>query len=201
MKSLIIAAVAVASVGMAAPALAQTTALPEPTLTHPQGYLNLGYTYLNPYGHDLGELFGRAGLKFSRYWGVEGEVGGGVLGNHFATGPSVNSRVNLSEGVQTAIYGVGYLPLPVLGGDKIDLLARVGYGETPLAVRSDVGSSSNNANSSITVANWNYGAGLQYALNGKDGLRFDYTRRDFQYKGTDNPKDMDTYSVAFVHKF
>jgi opacity protein-like surface antigen len=201
MKSLIIAAVAAAGLGVAAPAFAQTTATPEPTLTRPQGYLNLGYTYLNPYGHDLGELFGRGGVKFSRYWGVEGEIGGGVLGNHFATGQGVNSRVNLSEGIQSAIYGVGYLPLPVLGGDKLELLARAGYGETPLKVRSDVGPSDNNSNSQITVANWNYGAGLQYALNGKDGLRFDYTRRDFQYKGADNPKDMDTYSIAFVHKF
>jgi opacity protein-like surface antigen len=201
MKSLIIAAVAAAGIGIAAPALAQTETAAEPTLTHPQGYLNLGYTYLNPYGHDLGELFGRGGLKFSRYWGVEGEIGGGVLGNHFATAPGINNRVNLSEGIQSAIYGVGYLPLPILGGDKVELLARAGYGETPLKVRSDFGPSSSNSNSQITVANWNYGAGVQYALNGKDGLRFDYTRRDFQYKGPDNPKDMDTYSVAFVHKF
>ena len=202
MKSIIIAAFAFAGVGAAAPAFAQTTgAAPEPTLTQPRGYLNLGYTYLNPYGRDLGELFGRGGVKFSRWWGVEGEVGGGVLGNHFATGPGINSRVNLSEGIQTAIYGVGYVPLPVLGGDKVELLARVGYGETPLRIRSDVGPSSTNSDNQITVANWNYGAGLQYALNGKDGLRFDYTRRDFQDKGPDNPKDMDTYSVAFVHKF
>ena len=200
MKSLIIAAAVVASVGLAAPAFAQTT-VADPTLTHPQGYVNLGYTYLNPYGHDVGELFGRGGLKFGRYWGVEGEVGGGVLGNHFATGPGINSRVNLSEGVQSAIYGVGYLPLPVWGGDKLELLARAGYGETPLGIRSDVGSSSGNANHQITVANWNYGAGMQYALNGKDGLRFDYTRRDFQDKGSDNPRDMDTYSISFVHKF
>ena len=203
MKSLIIVAVAATSLGMAAPTFAQTTgsATTDPTLAHPQGYLNLGYTYLNPYGHDVGELFGRGGLKFSRYWGVEGEIGGGVLGNHFATGPGINSRVNLSEGVQSAIYGVGYLPLPVLGGDKLELLARAGYGETPLGIRSDVGPSSANANSQITVANWNYGAGMQYALNGKDGVRFDYTRRDFQDKGPDNPHDLDTYSVAFVHKF
>ena len=197
MKSLIIAAVAVAGASLAAPAFAQTT---DPTLTHPQGYLNLGYTYLNPYGHDLGEVFGRGGLKFSRWWGVEGEVGGGVIGNHFATGPTTASRVNLSEGIQSAIYGVGYVPLPVFG-DRLELLGRVGYGETPLLIRSDVGSSSNNPNVSKTVASWNYGGGLQYSLNHRDGIRFDYTRRDFQDKGSDNPHDVDTYSVAFVHKF
>jgi outer membrane immunogenic protein len=202
MKSVIISAVAVAGVCVAAPALAQTTApTTEPTLSNPQVYLNLGYTYLNPYGHDLGELFGRVGAKLGRWWGVEGEAGGGVLGNHFATGPGINSRVNLSEGIQTAIYGVGYLPLPVLGGDKLELLARAGYGETPLTIRSDVGPHDNTLNNTVTVASWNYGAGMQYALNGKDGLRFDYTRRDFQDRGPDNPHDLDTYSIAFVHKF
>ncbi len=197
MKSLIIAAAAVASVGMAAPAFAQTATV-DPTLTHPEGYLNLGYTYLNPYSRDLGEVFGRGGLKFSRYWGVEGEIGGGVFGNHFATGPGINSRVNLSEGIQAAGYGVGYLPL--MNG-KLDLLARVGYGETPLMTRSDVGSTSANANNTINVASWNYGAGAQYFLTAKDGLRFDYTRRDIQAKGFDNPHDMDTYSIAYVRKF
>ncbi|MEI9890168.1 MAG: outer membrane beta-barrel protein [Caulobacteraceae bacterium] len=106
--------------------------------------------------------------------------------------------MNLSEGIQVAGYGVAYLPLM---GDKLDLLARVGYGSTPLQITSDVGSASDNANVTKTLASVNYGAGAQYMLNGKDGLRFDYTRRDFQYKGPDNPKDADTYSVSFVHKF
>src|ERR1700761_986879 len=114
MKSLIIAAVAAVGLGVAVPAMAQDG----PTLTQPQGYVNLGYTYLNPYGHDLGELFGRGGMQFSRYWGVEGEFGGGILGSHFATGPTINSRVNLGEGIEAAGYAVGYLPLPVMGGDK-----------------------------------------------------------------------------------
>lgn len=197
MKYLIIAAASATCMAVAAPAFAQDAAT-GPSLSHPQGYLTLGYTYLNPYGHDLGELTGRAGLRFSRYWGVEGEIGGGILGNHFATGTGINSRVNLSEGVAPAAYAVGYLPLM---GDKLDLLARVGYGNTPLQVRSDVGGSSANANTTRTLASWNYGAGAQYALNGKDGLRFDYTRRDFQAPGLDNPKDTDTYSVSFVHKF
>lgn len=200
MKSLIIAAVAAAGVGFAAPALAQTTTA-DPTFTHPEGYLNLGYTYLNPYGHDLGELFGRGGLRLSRWFGVEGEVGGGVIGNHFATSTNPNSRVGLTEGIQAAAYGVGFFPLPVLAGDKLDLIARVGYGETPLQMRSDAAPSSAVPNVTKTVVSWNYGAGLQYKLNGRDGLRFDYTRREFEDRGPDNPRDMDTYSIALVHKF
>jgi opacity protein-like surface antigen len=200
MKSLIIAAVAVAGVAVAAPAFAQTTTS-DPTFSHPEGYVNLGYTYLKPYGHDLGELFGRGGVRFSRWFGVEGEVGGGVIGNHFATGTNPNSRVGLTEGIQAAVYGVGFFPLPVLGGDKLDLIARAGYGETPLQIKSDALSSDAASTGTKTVVSWNYGAGLQYKLNGRDGIRFDYTRRDFQAKGADNPHDMDTYSIALVHKF
>jgi hypothetical protein len=207
MKSLVIAAVAVAGVGLAAPAFAQTTtttttvATSDPTFSHPQPYVNLGYTYLNPYGHDAGELFGRGGLKFSRWFGAEAEVGGGVFGNHFATGPNANSRVTMSEGVQWGVYGVGFVPLPVLGGDKLELLGRVGYGNTPVTLKTDAGQISTIPTGTKTLASWNYGAGLQYALSAKNGVRFDYTRRDFQAPGADNPRDTDTYSVAFVHKF
>lgn len=194
MKSIIIAAIAVAGVGASAPAFAQDQA--GPTLSQPQGYLNLGYTYLNPYGHDLGEITGRAGLRPGRYWGVEGEFGGGVLGNHY-TAPT-GGRVSLSEGIDAAGYVVGFLPLM---HDKLDLLARVGYGETPLTIRSDTGPSSTAANSAHIVTSWNYGAGAQYMFNARNGLRFDYTRRDFQAPGFDNPVDVNTYAISYVRRF
>ena len=199
MKSLIIAALATAGVSAAAPALAQTAPETEPTLTAPQGYVTLGYTYLNPYGRDLGELTGRMGLRFSKWWGVEGEVGGGILGNHFGVN---GTRANLGEGIDTAVYGVIYAPfsLPFMHG-KIDFLARGGYGETPLQTRLDAPSTGATNNSTISAASWNYGAGVQYALDGKNGVRFDYTRRDVQAVGFDNPKDFDTYSFSLVHRF
>ena len=45
----------------------------------------------------------------------------------------------------------------------------------------------------------NYGGGAQYMLTGKDGIRVDYTRRDFQEKNA--PKDDDTWTVSYVRKF
>lgn len=197
MKSLMIAAVAVAGIAGAAPAFAQDATSSEPTLMHPQPYASLGYTYLNPYGHDLGELQGRIGAKMSRYWGVEGELGGGVIGNHFSAGPA-DTRVNLHEGLQDSIYGVGYLPLM---HDKIDLIGRVGYGQSQFVATPDARAEGDVSHHPQTVVSWNYGAGAQYNLTRKDGIRFDYTRRDFQAKGVDNPKDTDTYSVSFVRKF
>jgi hypothetical protein len=48
---------------------------------------------------------------------------------------------------------------------------------------------------------WNYGVGAQYLPDGRNGVRFDYTRRDFQAPGFGNPQDVDTYAVSFVHRF
>ena len=196
MKSIYIAAIAAISMGAAAPAFAQDQA--GPTLAHPQAYVNLGYTYLNPDDHDVGELTGRAGLRLGRYWGVESEFGGGVLGTHYTD--ANGNRDSFSEGVSVAGYGVGYLPLPVLGG-KLDLLARIGYGETPLSIRTDSTTGGPVVASNMTSASLNYGAGFQYMMDGKNGLRFDYTRRDFQAAGVDNPQDVNTYAVSLVHRF
>jgi outer membrane immunogenic protein len=184
MKSLIIAAVAVAGAAVAAPAFAQTTDQLQP-------YVNLGYTYLNPYNRDLGEITGRIGLRVWRFVGVEAEIGGGVVSNNFST-PAGN-HVKLSEGTSAAGYVVGFFPV---WRDKIDLLARVGYGETPLTAQSAGSLTSIN-----TIHSINYGAGAQYALDTKNGVRFDYTRRDFQDSTPFAPKDVNTYSLAYVHKF
>ena len=195
MKSIYIAAIAALGMGAAAPALAQDQA--GPTLQHPQAYINLGYTYLNPDDHDVGELTGRVGLKLGRYWGVEGEIGGGMLGTHFADSTG-GPRSSFSEGITPAGYLVGYLPLM---GDKVNLLARVGYGETPLTTRTDAFAGAPGSVSSITAVSWNYGVGAQYMLDNKNGLRVDYTRRDFQAPGLDDPKDVNSYAVSLVHKF
>lgn len=194
MKSIYIAAIAALGMGAAAPALAQEQA--GPTLEHPQAYVNLGYTYLNPDNHDVGELTGRAGLRLGRYWGVESEFGGGILGTHYTDGSG--NRDSFGEGVAVAGYGVGYLPLM---GDKLNLLARIGYGETPLTTRIDSLPGGPGFESTMTAASVNYGAGLQYMVNSKNGVRFDYTRRDFQAAGVNNLPDVNTYAVSYVHRF
>jgi outer membrane immunogenic protein len=185
MKSLIIATAAIAGFAMAAPAFAQDQA--GPTLTSPQGYVNMGYTGTDPNGHAIGEITGRAGLRLGRFWGVEGELGTGVTSDTF-TNNGANAK--LSEGPEAAAYGVGYLPLM---GDKLDLIGRVGYG-TELYKLESGGSTRVNTSHSV-----NYGAGAQYMLTGKDGIRVDYTRRDFQESSA--PKDDDTWTVSYVRKF
>ena len=186
MKSLIIAATAMAGVAMAAPAFAQDQAAP--SITSPQGYVNMGYTGTNPNGHDIGEITGRAGLRLGRYWGVEGELGTGVTSKSYTGATGANTK--LSAGPDAAAYGVGYLPLM---GDRLDLIGRVGYGTELYKVESGASTRINTSHS------FNYGAGAQYMLTGKDGIRVDYTRRDYQERNA--PKDDDTWAVSYVRKF
>jgi hypothetical protein len=185
MKSLIIAATVLAGAAVAAPAFAQD--LPAPSLSAPRGYLNMGYTGSDPNGHAIGEITGRAGLRLGRFWGVEGELGTGVTSDSFTNN---GAAAKLSAGPQAAAYGVGYLPLM---GDKLDLIGRVGYGTELYKLESGGATRVNTSHS------FNYGAGAQYMLTGKDGIRVDYTRRDFQESTA--PKDDDTWTVSYVRKF
>jgi hypothetical protein len=47
--------------------------------------------------------------------------------------------------------------------------------------------------------NINYGAGAQYFLDGKNGIRVDYTRRSYETQSA--PRDQDTWQVGYVHRF
>ena len=182
MKPIIIASASVAAFALAgaAPALAQT-------MTSPQVYAGVGYTGLNPDGHGIGELTGRMGLKFNPYLGVEGEVGTGVSESHFTS--SAGDRLTVREMPSAAGYLVGSYPV----SPKFDILARIGYGSTNLKTEGGVVDRYNTSHS------LNYGAGAEYFLDGKNGIRVDYTRRDFQEASA--PKDTDTWSVGYVHRF
>jgi outer membrane immunogenic protein len=192
MKSLIVAALAVSAAAIAAPASAQWA--PGAWLAQPQFYATLGYTYSNPYNRDLGEITGRVGVKVGPFVGMEGELGTGVFQNRFTT--AAGNHAKLSEGPSPAVYAVGYLPIggyvPYIGS-KLDVFGRVGYGETQLMTQV---ANHDNLNTYTSI---NYGGGVQYTMNGHDGLRFDYTRRDYQTRTS--PGDDNTYALSYVHKF
>lgn len=150
--------------------------------TTPSGtsfYGTLGYAGHNVYDHELGTVQGRLGARFGRYFGVEGEIAGGV--NHAGLGGHDSAGINDQE----AIYGVGYLPL----GHNIDLFGRIGYGRTEWdykgAGHPDDGDHS-----------WNYGGGAQWFWSAKNGIRADYTRERF-----DHAPDADTWGVSYVRRF
>jgi outer membrane immunogenic protein len=179
MKSLIaVASVAVAAI--AAPAFAQDQAAPLTGV-----YANLGYAHSSPGDADLDAIQGRLGYRVNNWFGVEGELAGGLGSDKVNVAPGVDAKVKLRH--QEAIYGVGFLPLT----PQWDLIGRVGYGNTKIRASAPGVSASGNEQS------WNFGAGAQYNLDGVNGIRADYTRCEFE--GGDGHADV--WAVAYNRKF
>jgi len=161
----------------AVPAMAQT-------VTSPTYYGTLGYTQLDTDNADLGAVTGRVGAKLHPNFGVEAETSFGVGHDDVNVGV-VSGKVEHRYDV--AGYAVASLPVT----SNIDLFARAGYGVT------EVKASAAGIAASDHLTSWNYGAGATYNLDAQNGIRADYTYRDFQH----DQGGADTYALSFVRKF
>ena len=175
MKSLIIAAASVAALAVAAPAMAQDRSV--------SLYGSAGYAHGDFEGVDLGALQGRFGARFVQYFGVEGELAGGVKGDDVRV---LGTNYDVDLDYSAAVYGVGYLPVT----PNADLFARVGYGKSEISIDGPGVGASGDGES------WNYGVGGQYFFTPKDGVRLDVTRHDF-----DDGGEADVISVGYTRKF
>jgi outer membrane immunogenic protein len=149
-------------------------------------YGTLGYADTDLNGVNLGSIQGRVGARFGQYFGVEGELAGGVKSDKVNVAPGTDVKVKLDH--QEAIYGVGFLPL----SPNFDLLARIGYGHT------EGSGSLAGVSASAKGDSWNYGVGGQYSFDGKNGIRADYTREQFQ---SHDGGDANVWAVSYVRKF
>jgi len=179
MKLVIATAAALAVAALGTSALAEGAKAPAVT-----GYVNLGYTHIDPGVGNLHALGGRLGARFGKYIGVEGEGAFGV-GSDSVTISGV--KVNYKEQSQFAGYAVGFIPL----SPQFDVFARVGYGRATFKAYSGSTSASSGENSV------NYGGGGQYFFTMHDGIRAEYTRYSFRNGGG----DANTFSVSYVRKF
>ncbi|MBJ7486082.1 porin family protein [Brevundimonas sp.] len=176
MRNIILSAAAISL--FAVPAMAQS-------LQSPTYYGTLGYSQMQGDDADLGAVTGRLGAKLTPYLGVEGETSFGV-GHDDVSFAGVDGKVEHRYDV--AAYGVATLPVQ----PNFDLFARVGYGVTEVKA-SAAGVAASDHSDSV-----NYGVGANYHLDGVNGIRADWTRRDFQ---DDNAGEADVYSLSFVRKF
>lgn len=175
MRIILLASAALAL--LAAPAMAQT-------VSSPSYYGTLGYSQLQGDNADLGAVTGRFGAKFTPYLGAEAEVSFGTDHDTYAFGATT---VKVKENYDVAAYGVATLPI----NPSFDLFARAGYGTTELKASSG-GVSATDSNES-----WNYGVGGNYYIDAQNGVRADWTRRDF----TNDGGEADVYSVSYVRRF
>lgn len=161
---------------MAGPALAQVP--PSPVTG------SLGYTHLDAGDGELGAITGRLGYDFTRNFGIEGEASVGVRDEDITIAGVDGS---LKHDYDAAAYVVGKVPV----SDNLELFARVGYGTT--SIKADVaGFTAREDGESI-----NYGAGANWFFDGRNGLRADWTRRDFR----DDGGEIDAYGLSFVRRF
>ncbi|HWQ88329.1 porin family protein [Brevundimonas sp.] len=163
---------------LAAPAMAQS-------ISNPQVTGSLGYTHLDGDDASLGAVTGRLNAKFNRYVGVEGEASFGVRDDEVTVAGVTG---DLSHEYDAAAYVVGTLPI----SPNFEVFGRVGYGTTQ--IKADVaGFTATEDGESV-----NYGAGANYFFDGRNGVRADWTRRDFT---DDNGGELDTYGLSYVRRF
>jgi hypothetical protein len=175
MRNILLATAALTLI--AAPAMAQS-------LSTPQVSGSVGYTVLDGDDANLGAITGRITAKVNPYFGVEGEASFGVKDDDVTVAGITG---DLSHEYDAAAYVVGTLPV----SPNFELFGRLGYGTT--RIKADVaGFSATEDGESV-----NYGAGANYYFDAQNGLRADWTRRDFRNDGG----ELDTYGLSYVRRF
>ncbi len=174
MRTLLITTAAAAL--LAAPAMAQDSGV--------RWSGSVGYSNLSADDGDLGAVTGRLGARFTPNFGIEGEASIGVNDEEFPIAAGGSGTLELDY--DAAVYAVGYLPV----SPNFEVFGRVGYGTTEIKAEA----------AGVTVdagdESFNYGVGAQYLFDGVNGVRGDWTRRDFQDGG-----EADVWSLSYVRKF
>lgn len=174
MRKILLAAAAVSAI--AAPAMAQS-------VSSPSYYGTLGYSHLDNSDGNLGAVTGRLGARLSPNFAVEGEASFGVRDDDIAV---AGVPVKVEHNYDAAVYAVGILPVT----PEFELFGRLGYGTTELEAKAAGVTARGDSES------WNYGLGGQWSPDGQNGIRGDWTRRDFRDGG-----EADVWSLSYVRKF
>lgn len=146
-------------------------------------YAGIGYARVHSGNADLDAIQGRLGYRFGPWVGVEAEAAAG-LGSD-----AVADVVKYKLKHQESLYGVAFLPLT----PKLDVFGRVGYGYT----RTKFSVLDTGFSNTFGRESWNFGGGAQYFVDGKNGLRADYTRQEF----IGGDADADIWSIGYARRF
>lgn len=144
----------------------------------PGVYGGVGYTHYDGDDVSLGGITGRLGYEINPNFAVEGEASLGVVDDEI--GP-VEIELNSAFG----LYVMGKLPVT----DRLEAFARAGYHWT------EVEASALGTTAAGDEDGFAFGAGGQYWLTDRFGVRGEYTRLD----GDDG--ELDTFGIGGVVKF
>ena len=178
MKKALIAAASLAAIAAVVPA-----AQAQEAATKAGAYANLNLGLADSGQADLKVIQGRLGYRFNDWIGVEGELATGLDSDtDTIAGVEVNQKLKHAA----AGYVVGFAPI----GADTDLLARIGYGTTKVRAEAAGVSASDSEES------FNFGVGAQHHFDGVNGVRFDYTRQEF-----DGDAHANVWTVGYSRKF
>lgn len=176
MRTILVLAAAASAIAL--PAAAQS-------LSSPEYYGTVGYTYLDHKSSNLGTVTGRVGAKLSPYWGVEAEAGFAAKTDHYL----VNGQSGkIKASYDAALYGVGTWPI----NDNVELFARVGFGTTSFQDQPSAGGKLH-----YTDNSWNLGLGGNWYFNDANGVRLDWTNRNYRH----DTGHINAYSLNYVRRF
>jgi outer membrane immunogenic protein len=145
--------------------------------------LGAGYERASVGDIDFDTVVFRAGYDFNQYFGVEGQANFGV-GDQSVTALGVTADVSLDYSV--GLFGV----LRVVSNEHGSIYGRVGY------TNSQIGASVSGFTVSADDNAWAYGVGGEYRFDAQNGVRFDYTKLEF-----DEGDSSDVYGVSYVRRF
>ncbi|WP_417468548.1 porin family protein [Maricaulis sp.] len=144
--------------------------------------LGAGYERFSGDGVDLDSVVFRGRYDFNQYFGVEGQANIGI-GDDSVT--VLGTPVDVSLDYAVGVFGV----VRAFSNENGNVFLRAGY--TDSQVDASVPGYSVSADSDA----WAYGVGGEYLFDGRNGVRFDYTK--FDYDGG----DADVFGVSYVRRF
>ena len=137
---------------------------------------SISYASVDADGVDLGAIRGALSWQSSNFIGLEGELGFGVSDEDLA--PGLTAELN-------TIFGA-YVTANADLSENATIFARVGFASADAETNTGI---------DLGDEGLAYGVGGKFFLDGKNGVRVDYTKYDF-----DNG-DADVWSIGYVRRF
>ena len=137
---------------------------------------SLSYASVDADGVDLGAVVGTLSWQSSNFIGVEGELGFGVSDDDIA--PGITAELN-------TVFGA-YVTANAAMSENATLFARVGFASVDAETNTGIDAGDEGLA---------YGVGAKFFIDGKNGVRLDFTHYDF-----DNG-DADAWSIGYVRRF
>ncbi len=151
-----------------------------------QFHLGAGYTYLDADGVEFDVITLRGGYDFTEFLGAEGELQFG-LSDETVTAGAVTGDLSYDFGI--GLFGKAQYPLT----EQFSVFARLGYVYQEAEAAAAFGGQ--NFNVSDGEGGVGYGVGAEWAFYGPNGVRFDYTRNDF------DAGENDAFTLSYVRRF